>query len=163
MESCTSQEDGTRRPARPSSREVAIWLLSPRDRHDQSAELCIVAAEAAYERLSTRLIVSLGQLGFDALWARAIQLVLRQGTPAGMPTGATTASGTALAVRALVSGRRAAPTRDLLVEVFTSLLNLLVSFIGEDLTFSIIYQLWPTLNERVADATQQKEHHVDHL
>jgi hypothetical protein len=163
MELRTSQADGARRPARPSPREVAIWLLSPRDGHDQSVELCIVAAEAAYERLSTRLVVSLGQLGFDALWARAIQLALRQGAPADIPTGATTASGSALAVRALVSGRCAQPTRDLLVEVFANLLSLLVSFIGEDLMFHVFYQLWPALYERVADATQQKEHHDNHL
>jgi hypothetical protein len=161
MEPCTSQADGARRPARPSPREVAIWPLSPRDGHDQSAELCIVAAEAAYERLSTRLVVSLGQLGFDALWARAIQLALRQATPADTPTGDRERHD--LAVRALVSGRGAAPTRDLLVEVFTNLLSLLVSFIGEDLMFHVFYQLWPALNERVADATQQKEHHIDHL
>jgi hypothetical protein len=137
--------------------EVAARLLALNREQEQSAEGWIVAAEAAYEQLRVRLIISLGQVGFDALWARALRLTLPHATTPAMPRHAPPHSISAPGLSDLVSGGDAHQTSLLIITVFVSFFSLLVTFIGETLTFRIIYQLWPALTQRPADSTQQKE------
>jgi len=113
----------------------------------------LVAAEAAYDQLHARLVVSLGDLGFEALWARAIHLAVRRITP---PAPAPSAP-YPVALRALVRQCDRDQTAALLLDVFASFFHVLATFIGEPLMFLIIDQLWPALCASTADRMHQKE------
>src|SRR5689334_18315410 len=100
MERTSSSDDGAIRPDRSEAlREVAAWLLRPVNQSGQDRELLICAAEAAYVRLRTRLALSLGQLGFDMLWARAIQRALLDVSPSPISRAAAPLSADAPGLR----------------------------------------------------------------
>ena len=162
MESLTRPEEGDH--ARPALTAIAAGLLRATGPGEPSSEASIVAAEAAYAQLATRLVVSLGSLGFDALWTRALVLVART-APMGDRTHTTAALGTGPpGLRELVRGCDPTATHDLLLAVLASFLGLLVTFIGEPLTFRIIHQLWPALPTDAADAApDQKGDNHDHV
>lgn len=144
---------GSASPPRPSVHEVAWWLLDTPPADSASAEPMLVAAEAAYDQLRARLVVSLGELGFEALWARAIHLAVRRITP---PAPAPSAP-YPVALRALVRQCDPDQTAALLLDVFASFFHVLATFIGEPLMFRIIDQLWPTFGASTADRMHQKE------
>ncbi len=144
---------GSAHPPRPSVHEVARWLLDTPPPDATTAEPMLVAAEAAYDQLRARLVVSLGELGFEALWARAIHLAVRRITP---PVPAPSAPYPP-ALRALVSRCDPDQMAALLLDVFASFFHALATFIGEPLMFSIIDQLWPALRASTADRMHQKE------
>jgi hypothetical protein len=160
MERRGSPEDDGARPARPPLREVVWWILRPSSAHDVSAESLRGAAEDAYARLRGRLAVSLGELGFDALWGRALQLALRQvgldEDPVELPAPAGGGSGLAK----LGGQRHVQALHDLLHAAFACFFGLLATFISEDLCFSIIHQLWPELPLGETDPSA-KEHNYD--
>ncbi|MDP9312404.1 MAG: hypothetical protein M3R24_16220 [Chloroflexota bacterium] len=58
--------------------ELARRLLTHEAGGRQSPEELSAAAERAYVRLRERLMVFLGQPGFDSLWARAMHLAQRR-------------------------------------------------------------------------------------
>jgi hypothetical protein len=121
--------------------------------HSTTAESMLGAAEAAYDQLRARLVVSLGELGFEALWARAIHLAVRQiAPPAPVPSAPYPP-----ALRALVSRCDRDQTAALLLDVFASFFHVLATFIGEPLMFRIIDQLWPAFRASTADRMHQKE------
>ncbi len=60
-----------KRPAAPM--EVARRLLASVAGEAQRPEELADAAQAAYQQLRERLVVLLGQGGFDALWAHALR------------------------------------------------------------------------------------------
>lgn len=142
--------------AHPSVQHVVGWLLETPPDHPDPRAAIIVAAETAYGQLRARLVISLGDVGFDALWARAIRLALQPATMADMLPGRSGPP----ALRTLVQDRDAAATAALLVGIFTRFFDLLVTFIGEPLMIRIITELWPTLPTPVSDSIQRKE--VDH-
>ncbi len=160
MDRRTNPQDGPARSTYPALRDVVGWLLGTMSEQEPNSEALIIAAEEAYERLRVRLMVSLGQLGFDELWARATRLAIRQVAAPNLHR-ATVPLGTSVPdIRALVGAYAAIQPQDVLLAVFTSFFSVLLSFIGETLMFRIIYQLWPALDERMADSMQQKE--LDH-
>lgn len=144
---------GSASPPRPSIHQVARWLLDTPPADSASAEPMLVAAEAAYAHLRVRLVVSLGELGFEALWARAIQLAVRRITPpAPMPPAPHP-----VALRALMSRCDPDQMAALLLDVFASFFHVLATFIGEPLMFRIIDELWPAFRAPTATPRQQKE------
>lgn len=157
----TISDDGAVHPAQHSLHGSVAWLLRSSTTPDHSAEQFILAAEAVYDRLRGRLIVSLGTLGFDALWARALHITVRS-APIGESPQATSALATGPpGLRALVGEGGPDAVYDLLCAVLTSFFTVLGTFIGEPLTFRIIRQLWPTLPTAPADessATKENDH-----
>ncbi len=151
---------GPAHPPRPSVHEVARWLLdTPPPDSVTTAEPTLVAAEAAYDLLRGRLVVSLGELGFEALWARAIHLAVRRIAP---PAPAL-APPYPPELRALVSRCDPDQMAALLLDIFASFFHVLATFIGEPLMFRIIDQLWPALRVSTADRMHQKESDHDHV
>ena len=161
MERSTTAENGAVHPAQRSLHDRVAWLLRSRGTPHHSAELFILAAEAVYDRLRGRLVVSLGTLGFDALWARAMHLAVRS-APVWESPRATSALATGPpGLRALVGDGGPDAVYDLLCTVLIGFFTLLVTFIGEPLTFRIMRQLWPTLPTDPADessATKENDH-----
>lgn len=159
MERCTSPKGGTTDPAYLTLHDVAAWLLTSGNPPEPSGEIIIRVAEDAYVHLRERLAVSLGALGFDALWSRAIHLALRH-APIGDSAKATTAlSSGPPGLRELVRDDDPAAILELLQAVLTSFFTLLVTFIGEPLTVRIIRQLWPTLPTNAAAPNAKEDDH----
>lgn len=144
-------------PAPPSGDQLARWLLIPTSPQDQQPEAVLLAAEDTYDRLRAHLAVSLGHLGFDALWARALQLAIRQFAP---HDARRIVDAPAPGVRGLVRDCDPDQIPHVLQAVFASFFRLLATFIGETLMIRIVYQLWPALAERPAESMPQKE--IDH-
>ncbi len=148
----TSPEDGDH----PVVQQVVRGLLAIPPDHADPREAAIVAAETAYGQLRARLVMSLGELGFDALWARAIRLAMTPTAVAAMRQGRPLDP----ALRTLVHDRDTDATTRVLHGVFTRFFEVFVTFIGEPLMVGIITQLWPALTERISDPMQRKE--LDH-
>ena len=120
----------------PAPTQVARRLLASAAREAQRPEELADAAEAVYRRLRERLALLLGQRGFDALWARA----LRQ---ARIEARLQNRAATDGALHALVQGQDASETRERLIAVFGACIELLYTFIGQDLSFHLVQQIWP--------------------
>jgi hypothetical protein len=136
-------------PPTPSDPEaLARRLFAFEAGEKQSPEELAAAGERAYLQLRARLAVLLGATGFDALWARAIHLAQPKFHPGddtaaqeSFPTHASRAYGLHAAVR----GHDSAAVQHNLVAVFASFITLLFTFIGEELGFRFIRQIWPDL------------------
>jgi hypothetical protein len=132
----------------PAPEELARRLLAYEAGENTSPEELAAAGERAYLRLRERLAVLLGSIGFDALWSRAVQLAQPKfhsgdGTAAeeSFPTHASRAYGLDDAVH----GHDSAAVQHNLVVAFASFIRLLFTFIGEELGFHFIRQIWPDL------------------
>jgi hypothetical protein len=134
---------------------LARWLLAAEaDKHKDPAELAAVG-ERVYHRLRTHLAVLLGTNGFDALWARAMHLAqpnfrVESDTTAAeaFPTRAAQVYG----LYAAVQGHDSAVIQQNLVVAFASLITLLFTFIGAELSLRFIRQVWPDLPQDVAES-----------
>jgi hypothetical protein len=140
--------EGTQQPTPAVIDALARRLLAAEAGETTSPEARVAAGEAAYHRLRERLALVLGAAGFDALWARAMHLAqpnFRAGDDSAaeesFPTDASRADGLYAAVR----GRDSDAVEHTLVIVFASFITLLCTFIGEELSFRFIRQLWPDL------------------
>ena len=152
MTSSAGKAEETQQPTSPAPAELARWLLAAEAGTHPSPEEFAAAGERAYLRLRERLAVLLGSIGFDALWARAMHLAqpkFRSGdSTAAEESFPTHASGLHAAVR----GHDAAVVQHNLVVAFASFITLLFTFIGEDLGFRFIHQIWPDLPPDAAES-----------
>ena len=123
--------------------EVARRLLAYVVRDAQRPEDLADAAEVAYRRLRERLGLLLGRTGFDALWARALLQAERKAGTRSPGAHGRSPSASEGALHALVDGQDAAATRDRLIAVFGACIALLYTFIGQDLSFRLVQQIWP--------------------
>jgi hypothetical protein len=124
---------------------LARHLLTDEAGEHQSPEELAAAATRAYERLRERLTVFLGQQGFDSLWARAMYLAQRQLRSWDETAGEESPQMLPLGLHATTSGRGSAEARDIMIAAFASFIVLLFTFIGEEVGFRLIHQLWPDL------------------
>jgi hypothetical protein len=159
LASGAGKAENIRRPMPPAPAELARWLLAAEAGAHPSPEALAAAGERAYLRLRERLAVLLGATGFDALWARAMHMAqpkFRSGDgTAAEESFPPRASGLHTAMR----GRDAAVVQHNLVAAFASFITLLFTFIGEELGFRFIRQIWLDLppdaaESRVDGATQ---------
>ncbi len=127
----------------PAPTQVARRLLASAAREAQRPEELADAAEAVYRRLRERLALLLGQRGFDALWARALRQTQIEARLQNWIAGETPGAAADGALHALVQGQDAAETRERLIAVFGACIELLYTFIGQDLSFHLVQQIWP--------------------
>ncbi len=101
-----------------------------------------VAAERVYQKLSHRLARLITPVGCQALLTRVVHLSsgLRLVDEAHGPRRAD-----GLPPRVFHASESAELTRGCEVAILGSLIALLVSFIGEELTFRILREVWPEL------------------
>ena len=125
--------------------EVASWLLAKEigaeaDACDQSA-----AAERVCQKLSQRLARLVSPAGSQAILSRALHLaraefVFLAGVRAGTPPAAYL-----VGLSERMTNVEAGEARRGLLAVLGLMLDLLVGFIGEDLTFRLVREVWPDL------------------
>ena len=119
--------------------DVTHWLLAAEG--DQSPAAFLATAESVHARLRTGLSVFVGQSGFDAIWARAVLQVARSAAGAGEDALMLRAPGWPDAL----SGRTVDEIRSVVAAAFTSFIGLLFTFVGAELGFRLLYQVWPEL------------------
>ncbi len=127
-------------PARDLARRA---LLQEAGEHTAPATLA-EAAERAYARLGRRLAVLIGATGYTVLAARALRLAQAEipalegvAVDAGAETGLN-----GLRAFALASGDATAAA-DGLVALLARIVDLLITFIGEDLALRLVRDAWP--------------------
>ncbi len=113
----------------PPPSQVAHQLLVHLVPEGHPPDRVLDASETAYRQLRERMVILLGQTGFDALWSRALHQV-QPGVHA---------------LPALVSGHGQGDVRECVLAVFTNCFTLLYTFIGGDLSFRLIRQTWPSI------------------
>jgi hypothetical protein len=152
MGSSADRQEGNRRRTPPAPAELARRLLTDEAGGYQSPEEVAAVAVRAYERLRERLTVFLGQQGFDSLWARAMYLAQRQFRFWDETAGVESPDKLPPGLHAATSGRDSTEARDILIAAFASFIALLFTFIGEDVGFRLIGQVWPDLAPSEAGA-----------
>ncbi|GAC1539044.1 MAG: hypothetical protein NVS2B7_10520 [Herpetosiphon sp.] len=124
---------------------IVRWLLT----HEagENPDVCALTAGAAHVHLHLRsaLIVFLGQTGFDSLWSRAMHLAQRKLPPIDTPLGAEVMP-LLPGLRTATSGHTQEEVRDILLTALTSFVSLLFDFVGADLGFRLLQQIWPELS-----------------
>ena len=128
----------------PTPEELARWLLSYAAESHVTSEEITMAAISIYERMRAHLALLIGIQGFDALWARALQIVWQ--TYAWPDTSALLPSSAAQhRLDSMLQDRNATEVYDALLLVFTQFLELLFTFIGADLGSRLLHQHWLVL------------------
>jgi hypothetical protein len=124
--------------------DLARWLVATEMGADERPLAGSVAAERAFEKVSQRLAQLITPLGAEALLMRAVHLSRSEFPFLGDIPGGTTPS---LIERLRETAVTVEPSQahEGLVSVLGSLVGLLVAFIGEDLTFRLLRDVWPAL------------------
>ena len=142
---CTVDWPSQMTTAIPSHHALARWLVTTELGDSEEGLLAPVAAERVFQKLSHRLARLITPVGCEALLARAVHL-----SRAEFPfvDGAqTTRKVYSLTQRLRDSAANVGPgqAREGFVAVLGTLIGLLVSFIGEDLTSRVLRDVWPEL------------------
>lgn len=154
MERNAGSEGGAPPKPPPAPEALARQVLAAEAAAHQQADDMPAAASLAYDRLRARLSVFLGEVGFDALWARALALTRRSFPPtdpaadeqsAPLPPGL-----------AALAGHDAVETAAMLQTVFANFFTLLFSFIGVEISLRLIRQLWPELRLDATDISGER-------
>jgi hypothetical protein len=103
------------------------------------------AAERAFQKLCRQLAELVTMVGSQALFSRALYLTRTQ-FPflAGVRAG-TTPEACLEGLRDSVQGVEPAQAREGLAALFATLIELLTTFIGEDLTLRLVAEVWPEM------------------
>lgn len=130
-------------PAPPNPEQLARQLLTLVTAEPPTFDGWLTAAEHMHDRLRGGLMVFLGQRGFDSLWERAMYLAQR--TPAWGTSEEQAPAAQPPALATVVQGQDATEAYTSLVGVFASFFTLLWTFVGTELGFRLVHQIWPEL------------------
>jgi len=130
----TSAENAVLRP-------VAMNVLTSRAGHGTDVSTVAATASAAYEDLAAILVPLIGQMGLDAIIARALQLT-QQEYPA-VSAGDTDQHGAFAQVNVWLKQQDARIATDAAATMFSMVGGLLIAFIGEPLTMRLLRRAWP--------------------
>ena len=127
----------------PAQRDLALWLLEAEMGDARAPEALLDAAERTCQKLCRRLAMLVTVVGYRALLARALHLA-RGEFPFldGVRAGATD-SACFDGLRTKTEGIDPAMLRAALTTVLASVIGLLTTFIGEDLTLRLVRDVWP--------------------
>jgi len=138
----------------PSTAQVdrARRLLSVEGDSGASPAACAVAAGRVYDKLSAQLVPLLGLAGVEALFARSAKLA-----GAGHPCIAALADGIDSSTRlsACLQTLDPAAASETAALLFGTLLELIVTFIGDRLTVQALRGAWPAIDETAPRETKK--------
>ena len=141
------------RDVSPETKELAQRLLWHEAGGRLEAEVLAAAAERTLDRLRSRLTDLLGQAGFIALYRRALRLA--QGEFPALENLAVDAKPDErlLGLHEFADANSENPAT--VVAGFSALLAhliwLLVTFVGDNLTVRLIYEIWPEIAQDARD------------
>jgi hypothetical protein len=125
-------------------RQLAVRVLTRHSGTGEGAETLATAARLAYDELSGVSTPLIGQVGVDALTARALHLAQREYPWLGDPAEESPHTNEPFA-RVIVNLGRQHPAiaTEGTAAVFATLAGLLITFIGEPLTMALLRKAWP--------------------
>ncbi|HEY0100888.1 MAG TPA: hypothetical protein VGB76_18215 [Pyrinomonadaceae bacterium] len=131
------------RHATPQLRELARRLFAHEAKKSRSPAALAGVMEESCRRLHARLDPLIGAGGFRALLARALHLAAKE-IPWLAAVGVEEHPACALeGLRNAVKGQDAAAVREAFALVLANIIWLLVTFIGEDIAFGLVKEVWP--------------------
>jgi len=146
--------------ATPSQHAVAQWLLTAEGVDAERRLAAPAAAERVFGKLSQRLAQLITLVGSDALLARAVHLS-RAAFPFLGEAQITRSDDSSVLSLPESADRENSQLVDGLEAVLATLVALLVSFIGEDLTARILREVWPEV--AMPQPVQPGQHDIANL
>jgi hypothetical protein len=142
----TSPPSGAARPqVVPTHAELARWLLVKETSGESDAPGLSDAAERVCQKLTHRLSRLVSAAGSQALVSRALYLARAEFPFLDGVSARAAPVGCFEGLSECVHGIGAAEASQGLLAVLSRLLDLLVGFIGEDLTLRLVREVWPGL------------------
>lgn len=136
-----------------SLRQLALAVLAQRSESEGTTEGLSAAARRAYDELAHVSTPLIGQIGVDALIARALHLAQREHPWLSAAPESDPANELFADVIARLGRQNPATATEGMAAVFAAFAGLLVTFIGEALTTSLLRQAWP---DAFADAAHRR-------
>ena len=134
----------------PAVRDLARWVLAQEKQGKANSLTAADAAFSAFEQLRARWTKIIGVNGYQALLSRALVLArvsvsgsLESDQAVWLATAQVNADGVLNAGEPTTDGESGNHGAEVSVEVMAQMLGLLISFIGEELTFSLVRDVWP--------------------
>jgi hypothetical protein len=127
----------------PALRQLALTVLAQRSESEGTAEGIAAAARRAYDELAHAATPLIGQIGVVALAARALHLAQQEHPWLSQAPESDPANEPFAQVVASASRQDPAMATEGTATVFATLAGLLVTFIGEALTMSLLRKAWP--------------------
>jgi hypothetical protein len=141
-ETRTSSPEST--PLRPPAlRQLALTVLAQRSGSGEAAEGLAAAARRAYDELARVSTPLIGPVGVDALIARALHLAQQEHPWLAAAPESGPANEPFAQVIASLDRQNPAVATEGTAAVFATFAGLLVTFIGEALTTSLLRKAWP--------------------
>lgn len=128
---------------RTALRQLALAVLAQRSESEGTAEGLAAAARRAYDDLAHVSTPLIGQIGVDALIARALHLVQREHSWLSEAPESDSANEPFAQFIESASRQTPAMATEGAAAVFATFAELLVTFIGEALTTSLLQKAWP--------------------
>jgi hypothetical protein len=127
-------------------------LLSIEGDSGTSSDACAIAAGRVYDKLAAQLVPLLGAAGVEALFARSAKLA-----GAERPCIAALADGVdaSTRLRACLQALAPAAASEVAALLFGTLLELIVTFIGDRLTVQALRGAWPAIDETAPRETKK--------
>jgi hypothetical protein len=132
-------------PPSPSHRALARWLVTTEMEATEEPLAAPEAAERVFGKLSQRLARLITDVGADALVARAVHLSLAAFPFLGGAQIRRSDDSLIISLRKTADRTESSQVAEGFEAVLATLVALLVSFIGEDLTARILREVWPEL------------------
>jgi hypothetical protein len=127
----------------PAQRDLARWLLDEEMGDGRGSEALLEAADRVCRKLSGRLARLVTVVGYRALLGRAVHLSGSEFPFLRGVRARDTEDGCFDGLREKAEGVEPAMLRAALRTVFGSVIELLTTFIGEDLTTRLVRDVWP--------------------
>jgi len=127
----------------PALRQLALTVLARRSGSEEAAHGLSASARRAYDELAKVSTPLIGQVGVDALIARALHLAQREYPWLSAAPESGPANEPFARVIASLDLQNPAVATEGTAAVFATFAGLLVTFIGEALTTSLLRKAWP--------------------
>jgi hypothetical protein len=127
----------------PAQRDLALWLLEAEMGDAREPEALLDAAERVCQKLCRRLTRLITVIGYQALLARALHLAKGEFPLLDEVRAGATDDACFDGLRAKTKGVDPVMLRAALTTVLASVIGLLTTFIGEDLTLRLVRDVWP--------------------
>jgi hypothetical protein len=131
------------RQATPQLRELARRLFAREAKKSRSPVALAEALDESCRRLHARLDPLIGAGGFRALLARALHLAAKEFPWLDAVRVDEHPACTLKGLREAVKGLEASQVKEAFALVLANVIWLLVSFIGEDIAFGLVKEVWP--------------------
>jgi hypothetical protein len=131
------------RQATPQLRELARRQFARDTKRSRSPAAPIEAMEKSCERLHARLDPLIGAGGFRALLARALHLAQKEYPWLDAVRIEEHPACGLKGLREAVKGQQASSVSEAFALVLANVIWLLIKFIGEDIAFGLVQEVWP--------------------